>query len=338
MVELVLVLIVLLPILMGVGYVGLAMYQGTIASEAIKEPATLKSELASRSGSISAADIMAQAQSGGKGGILQNTAALDSVEVSAPINDDTVLLIGRKKSITIPLFNISFDFGVVQPVQKSLLQANVGTPSSSPNQAPPNLNGTAGPPWENPAFEGMPSRIECTNGGITINQSLADTLYANAPTNTYESRVTFSQQVMLGVDTVLGFARDPQVVAACQNAGNTCAQEQANLMPKDPTDVSTVCPVGSTASKCIRARFYENPKGAPGQQLEIFIEDDQAPVLTYSEKYPAPHGLYHATDYTQPPADFVSSCQQRKQAECAIQKAAEKANALYESIKSNCED
>lgn len=356
LVELILVMIVLIPVLLAVGYTGIAMYQGTMASEAIKEPATAKSELANTSAAIPTSKLLAMTKNGGNGGT-----PLDAVSVSAPVSANTVMIVGQKKSITIPFFNITMDFTVAQPIQKSLLEANTGTRSSAPNQAPPNLIGKKGPPNENPKFQNdnLPATLECSPAGTTITEASVNAYAPDAPAAVYDSRVTFSISVKMTEDAVMAFANSPDVKfgAGCVNADAPCAGEEADLQPKPaqnvlgcfqtpaappPTVIVAPDPAAPAAPPaappamtpkpmCVQAIYHENPKGAPGQKLEIkYDQTTGAEIKTFTEMFGPPHGLYYdaSGQYEKPPATFEPSCSQRKYYECVIKAAAAKANDL----------
>lgn len=343
--ELVLVMIVLVPIMVGVGYAGMAMYQGTMASEAIKEPATTKNELAGRSGAISQGELLAQTRRVG-GNFLGNTAALDSVRITDPGVGDIALLVGHKQSITIPIFNLSFDFGVVQPIQKNLLEANTGTRSSGPNEAPANLAGKKGPPSENPKFQkdNLPPLMECSppSASTTVTPAVANALYPDAPGATYDSREEFSIPVKLGLDSVMKFMNSADVASECQDllGGGTCAKEMADLQPKPATN-KFGCPDDKGVPQCVYATYHENPKGAPGQRLEIRYDAKTGQeTKTFTPMFGPPQGLYYDASgaYEKPPGDFMQSCTQRKVAECKIKAAAKKANELAEEYADACQD
>ncbi len=120
LVEYVLMFPVMLLVLVGTFGVGMAMYQAHMASDAIRQPALQKLEMAASDYAICDRDLLGYINGSKLGGNLKMGPYLDSVAIREQ-NDYGSVLVGRKTITPIAPFLPTFDVKVTQVVNRNLL-------------------------------------------------------------------------------------------------------------------------------------------------------------------------------------------------------------------------
>jgi hypothetical protein len=124
LVEFTLVLPIFVLLLVAAGYIGIALYQGSMASDAIREPGIHKMEMANEKGAVSGGQLSGYVSSSPIGGSINMGAKVDSVSV---VNGQNAAIIVGTKNYTPPVsFIPSFNFAVAQAINANLLLAANG--------------------------------------------------------------------------------------------------------------------------------------------------------------------------------------------------------------------
>lgn len=390
LVELTMVMIVLLPVLMAGIFGGMSLYQGTLASEAIKEPTIHKIEMADTASAVSNAQLLGY--STGMTASMMPGSLLDNINI-VNVNNDTAIMVGRKRGVTIPVLNMTFDFTVSQAIQSRLLNAVTATVTDSPT-VPYGSNTQKAPPWSDPLIATLQtSLLECSNA--VVSNSAVDAVFPNAPNgSSYLSRKQISYNSPYSAASIAQLAREPQVVSACQSEQTTinqqCDAEYNQLLPHaDPivlgcpqaaTPTGTpaiVCPTGTTASPdgltctytgsttttsadiaalqqqiatlsatlnaststcATYSSYIYNPPGSPGMRIAA-TQNANGGFTSTTTGFLAPDaGLYFdpTGKYITPPASMRTDCQQRKLAECKVEKAINLAQQINAKFPQEC--
>jgi len=391
LVELTTVMIVFLPILMIAIYVGIPVYQGTLPSEAIKEPTIHKIEMADSTGAVSNGQLLGYTT--GMNATLMPGSLLDNINI-INVNNDTAIMVGRKQGINIPLLNLAFDFTVSQAIQSRLLNA-VTAPVTDTPTVPFGSNTTKNPPWSDPLIASLQTTLlECGNAVVT--SAAVDAVFPNAPSGSaYLSRKQINFNSPYSAASIAQLAKEPQVISACQSEqtaiNQKCDAEFNQLLPHaDPivlgcpqaatptgTPSLLTCPAGTTlradgltceytgsttttsasiatlqqqiaalaatlgtsSSTCATYSSYiYNPPGSPGMRIAATQNANGGFTSTTTGFLAADDGLYFdpTGKYITPPTSMRTDCQQRKMAECRVEKAIDLANQIAAKFPQEC--
>lgn len=313
-------------------YIGMGMYHGQMASDAIREPIFQRNYMAKTAGAITPIELLTMIRMTDTQGNIRDGNQVDNINVVTSNNTQTAIIVGAKT------FNNPFvplTFTVTQGIHKNLLAANTGG-SESATVLPP----ISTPPWEAaPEVQQLLSGVDC-NSGSTLGEPHAESM-ANG-SGTYLSRASFSATAPMPERNVMELSRNHMGECANEGAG-TCQAEYDDFLPEEIAN--TVYRSGDTA----RGYFsHKNPPGMPGYQVFFrYVMDaddtrperdtgyDDDPVEPIMEIVNNPeHGFYidPSGEYRQPPAEMVPDCMKRKQAECAIKKGAERAGEICQQF------
>jgi Flp pilus assembly protein TadG len=135
LVEFVMVMPILLLIMLGAFFIGLAMYQGATASQAMKAPLTNKVQLADTAGNTQ--NQVLQLINSTNIGALQQGQAVDGLNVVGGPNQLTSVLVGSKTYQAPIPFIPPMTFTVAQAINTNLIQPNGG--ASGPFNATPGI-------------------------------------------------------------------------------------------------------------------------------------------------------------------------------------------------------
>ncbi len=355
LVELVLVTPILLLVLAGGFYMGMGLYEASIASDAIRTPAMKKMEMAGEPGAISPGTVLGYISSGQLAGNtkLINGAKVDSVTY-ANVSPYTSLVVGSKQFQSVnplPGFNIT----VAQPLNAKLLLAAHNGAKVRP----------AGSPWvpggspRTPLWEQMPDLPPDINVLPNCQTTPVGDNVANALNTEIKADKTY-----ISMEPIASFSPVPETdlmriaqkyVGECYNAGlGECQQEKQDLMPdpKPPAQAQEIASVGGPPPATTIYRFQiKNPPGGPGTILVYKFTCSESGATngycdwpTIDRIMPNPavgpdHGRYYdpAGKYDEPPADFVESCRSRKAAECQMKKAIAEAERLVAAATAECQ-
>ncbi len=354
LVEFILVMAILVPLLLATAYVGMAMYAGAIASDAIREPVMHKLEMASTPGAVSSGQVLTMAQEGAQGSVKMTGSPLDSAEFIE--GDGVTSIIVGKKTFNSPFTNLgipSFNFTVTQGINANLLlAANNGATVRESSWT--NTGGTA--PWQrfDPKYalqSGLALHTGCGQTN-TLNQN-NDFLLRGVSSNLGEGSyfvVDFpTYTTSVETETIVNMAE--RFRSECAGTGSgVCQAEYNNLKFKDSgikaaaegPPPSCSGPLAGNPICSLPFESYQeiyNPPGAPGQVMLI----TKAAGATVAEATTIPfinmmtHGIYYGVSADKnPPEDFVPSCIARKEAECMLERAVNQANSMVSSSSAEC--
>ena len=316
---------VLFLILLTTFHFGLAMYHGHIASDAIRDIAKNKLAMADSPIGYAAEDLwLKTTTSNAADGNLAfgNAQKLDANSFKIFNLAEHAVVAGSKQ---VDAMGIPITFTTTQVIQRKLLQNNNAATTQGLIWAPPPRT----PPWQR--FPQIPAVFQCESPSFV---SRPHALGVGGDSGIYLS-------AWPGVDspasekTTLMLAS--QEMGGCASAGGSCAAEKAALMPK--LKEKSVYPPSS-----IQYTYY-NPPGAPGKTVMIMVNaktdgsvDTSMVSLSTSDNITAEQGFYidPSGNYEEPPADYVDSCKKQRQAQCALEKAAEKAQEIVDAYADEC--
>lgn len=361
LVEFVLVAPILILVLVIAGYVGIGMYQAHMASDAIRQPALKKLEMAAEPGGISNETLLGYVTGGPLKGNINSGGAVDSVNVTNTGASDLAAIIVGNKQFTVNFPGLpAFNFTAAQAIQKNLLlSAEFGAkkrsldgwvPGGTPRQ----------PPWM--AFPSLPPGFDllgqCQKIPIDIGVIKA--------VDTDKTK----EKIYIAVPDVPDFPSSPVkldniITLATKFAGecdgyqaSVCDKEYADFLPEKLPDV--VIQAGTKPDPFTKEFKFKNPPGAPGLMSSYRITCDAEdatsaadcklvsdvsssgnwkPDFSLLPEITADHGWYFdPTDkYEKPPDDFKESCKSRKKAECQVKKALDKANEIVAQYGIECQ-
>ena len=342
LVELVLVTtFVLLPVLLIAGYAGMAIYQGTMASEAIKEPTVHKMDMANMPNAVGAGQLTAYAL-GGVTGSLMPGAILDSV-TTADINPYITIMEGSKTSIPVPLLNVQFTFTVTEAIQRRLLDANNGTISCAMN-TPCLFGGGGRVPWTDPLITQLKAPV-LSCGSATMTTSDADQLVPNAPPsqyyhalNTTYGTVPYTKSTVMSV-----FVNSSYATSKCPPAKfqGQCQGYYNDFIPKPWPGTPVTCAPGSDPTCATYSSLLLNPPGRPGMEVMAKVQGGARIPLTITPagftSDPA-HGWYWDPTgmYVGPTPNMVNDCVKRWVAECKVEWGTDLAKQVAAAYPEEC--
>jgi hypothetical protein len=129
--EFIIVTPLLMLLLMGAFFVGLAMYSGSQAAISMKEPILKRMTLAGNAGAVTTGSLGAMVSQSSIGTLpAQLGSTVDQVSLKSA-NDVMAVMVGKKSfNSGIPFLPV-FNFSVTQAIDGNLLKANVATPVST---------------------------------------------------------------------------------------------------------------------------------------------------------------------------------------------------------------
>lgn len=347
---------VLILVLIGAASFGIGLYQANLASGAIQQPALKKLEMADTPGPISQGKVLGWVTGEGTKGSMLTGKAVDSVAFVD--NDPNIaLVVGTKDYKGIASFVPGMTITVAQGLNKNLLlAADAGGAKRRPVGSPWVPGGAPRtPPWQNPVLgQDVPPDLKLNPGcaQTPVGDDVVNGLNTDSGNpKTYISRDPFATFSPVDKGQLMEMAQSFD--GACASAGaGVCAQEEKDLEPKPPKDQPALPDekYGTPPGPVSYSFKATNPPGGPGTILTYgFVckaPDGKTPVCDppqLQQVTPNPavgpnHGMY--TDptgkYEKPPADFVKSCMARKQAECMVKKAVDKANSILSAYPDAC--
>ncbi len=361
LVEFVLVTPILLLVLVIAGYVGIGMYQAHMASDAIRQPALKKMEMAGEPGAISNATLLGYVTGGPLQGNIRSGGAIDNVNVTNTGGNDLAAVIVGNKQYTVNFPGIpAFNFTAAQAVQKNLLlSAEFGAkkrglsgwvPGGTPRQ----------PPWL--AFPELPPTFnllgQCQKIPIDISVIKAvdtdkekEKIYIAVP------ELPEMPTSPVSLDNIITLA--DKFAGECEGyKASVCDKEYQDFLPERLPDV--VIQAGSKPDPYTKEFKFRNPPGAPGLMSSYRItcdaEDEESaadcklvsdvgstgnwkPDFSLLPEITPDHGWYFDPEnkYERPPDTFKESCKSRKKAECQVKKALDKANEIVAQYGIECQ-
>lgn len=350
LVEFVLVTPILLLVLMAGYSFGMGLYQANMAADAIRQPALKKLEMAKTPGAVSTGTVMGYVTGGPLSGNIKSGSPVDSVSFK-DAGDYTSIIVGTKSYTSPAPFIPTLNFTATQGIQKNLLLAASNGASQRPAATPWVPGGAVKtPPWEAFAGQKLPPNLELNPGCATVpvGGNIVDAVNSEMqPKKTYISTapVAFFSPVTPGSLATLAAT----FAAECANDGaGVCQKEYNDFLPKDyPPNVLG----GPPPTRMDKYFEMDNPPGAPGMKLIWGIWCDGTdtsqvncklntgdPRFTILPSIGPNHGWYDdpTGQFKKPPDDFVKSCMARKQAECQLKKAQDKAQQIANAYKDAC--
>jgi TadE-like protein len=130
-IETLLSLPVLTMLLMAVFLLGVLFYVGQRSSGAVRAPLSQRMAMANVPGAISGGDLAGQMNTAGNGNLTLNTGPLvDSVTVNTAADHVIAYMVAQKTAVLNPLVMPDVTFSMVQGIDASLLESNVGAPTT----------------------------------------------------------------------------------------------------------------------------------------------------------------------------------------------------------------
>lgn len=355
--EFVLVLPILLLVLVAAGYIGIGMYEAHMASDAIRQPAMKKLEMAGEAGAISNGVLLGYVTGGNLQGNIDYGAPVDDVSISNTADEDLAAVIVGTKEFSVNLPPLPrFNYTVAQAVQKNLLlSAEFGAkkrplsgwvPGGTPRQ----------PPWMQ--FPSLPPGFDLLGSCHTMPVDAAVIKAVDVEKNPQKTYIAVPEVPNLPpspikLDNLISMAGTFAGECEGYQAG-VCEAEYNHFLPEELPDI--VISGGPKPTPYIKEFQYKNPPGAPGlkvsYRIKCFDEDDRCkldlegqatndwrPDFELLPEIGPNHGWYFDPDskYERPPDDFKDSCKSRKKAECQVRKALEKANEIVAAYGIECQ-
>ena len=353
LVEMVLVTPLLLLIFAISGFVGIGMYQANQASEAIRQPAMHKMEMANTVARVDNGRLLGYVQGSQHSGNIRVNQAVDSVTVRANgFQDQAAVVTGTKHFSVGVTWLPEFDFTVAQAVQTKLLEpaefnaTRHGTGPWVPGGTP------RMPPWKR--FPNLPPGFDLNEACARV--PVSPEMIRSLDTDKDARKVYISVPEMppglpsspIKPDALLSMA-STMPGSSCGDAAGTCNREFEDFMPdprnRKPNEEVTM-PLAPPAIY-IKTMSMKNPPGAPGLKVEFSVQcleimdpvcQARDPVYERLPEIGPNHGNYFdpTEKYLEPPEKMKTSCMSRKKAECQLKEALDKANAIAAAFPDGC--
>ena len=352
LVEMVLVTPLLLMLVVIAGYLGIGMYHAQMASDAIRQPAMRKWEMANNPKQITEKMVLGYTTNKANPNLTQGNIQggdLDDIDF-VNVNDDISVVVGTKRfsAMGLPTFN----FTVAQAVNRKLLRNAANnkavvrkfTDEWLPYGSPRTI------PWEEMKNDRhKPLVFEMLDNGCRTedvdktNQNVLSRYIL--PSETYIARTYTDEPSPVTQSTLMQIA--DTLAESCKAKDEAkwtseCQQEYEDLMPSDDQSVS-----GAPPGTMIGTYNYNNPHGGPAMKMTYKItcssagppcKTDDEPEFAHLPTIDENHGLYWdpTGKYRKPPADFVNSCKASKQAMCQLRDAAKIAQDITGRYREEC--